>query len=757
TIEWDGSGPVPGDAMIIVATAAADGVPAGVKEKLAGANDEGCAVWPEGGRVWLVGKGPMGLPHAVYQYLYLLGCRWYFPGPLGEQVPRISPERLVAVKPYVHVPQMVYRSMWLAYGGRPAWQRDEYGEFARRNHQGGVAMQMGHNLYSIVPPATYGQTHPEYFPLIGGARLVPQPKQAENWQPCTSNPEVIRLAVEAARRYFDERQDAWSFSLSPNDGYGWCQCDNCRAQDPPEYRDQPNRGKGRRMLVFANAVARELAKTHPGKRVCFYAYAGSVEPPTDIVAEPNVDVALAHYGWCACYVHPITDPDCRQNQQFQKLVEGWKKVAGSLIAREYFNGLMPPVHMLAAVATGYTLLDNIRYYARNQFIGINSEAIANFGAEMLNFYVASRLMWEPEQDTAALLDDFYRGCFGPAADAVRRFYEAIVSHAKQAARDSAPYLSAALMEQLDAMLRDAEAAADASPYRERVRMVRDAYEYTRLVRELVSTGSPEVAERLDGLVARCESEHSWAIDPVVHRHRVSRVPETPAPPFKVTSARRFSDERIPEEAYKVRWVVRGTHFFVWLADRERSFSLTNVRLGNYLDPVVAAVCSPAGQVLAEASAKVRQSAKIELPPQVQGAVVIALNSGGNAAAVEAPGPLVLYGRSIHFLGATGWLYVLPVENADRVNIAVHTDAPGETAKIELRRPDNTLAAAAETVETGGCEVSGEIKPEERGKPWSFRIVPASQGVCEDVMLSLGPGLHPVIATHPARLVIVQCQ
>ncbi len=757
---WAGTGQPPAVAAptIIVASAQAQALPAAVRREMAKAkSDQACAVWPDEQRVWLVGKGARGMAHAVYQYLYSLGCRWYFPGKLGENVPKVPPPKLTTVKPYFHEPQIIYRSMWLAYGGRPAWQRTEYADFARRNHQGGVAMSMGHNLYRIIPPAKYGKTHPEYFPLIGGARFVPPPTQTHNWQPCTSNPDVIRIAVEAARKYFDQRPDAWSFSLSPNDGYGWCQCEKCQALDPPEYRNQPNRGKGRRMLIFANAVARELAKTHPGKRVCFYAYAGSVEPPDDVKAEPNVDVALAHYGWCACYVHPITDPDCRNNTEFRKLVAGWRKVAHSLIAREYFTGLMPPTDMLVTVATGYTLLDNIPYYARNGFIGINSESIPNMGAAMLNYYVASRLMWDPSQDGQALLNDFYSGCFGPAASAVRHFHEAIVRAAQEARRSRSPYLSDELMTKLDVILKQAEAAATSLPYRERVAMIRDAYDYTRLMREMIKTGSIQAAEKLNELAARCEREHSWAVDPVVHRHRVNRVPGAPSLSFKLGSARRFSNDPIPDEAYKVGMIVRGVHYFIWLPGDERSFTVRDIRLGKYLDQVTVALYSKDGKRLARAVAKIQKPATVDLPEGAGGPLIIAVNSGANAAAVDAKGPLVLFGQSFHFLGATGWLYVLPEDGAEAVSIAVRTEAPGETAKIELRRPDGTLAASADTVEAGAAHVTAEIRADEQDKPWSFRITKAPRGTCEDVYINLGPHLHPVIATHPTRLIIVKVE
>jgi hypothetical protein len=46
-----------------------------------------------------------------------------------------------------------------------------------------------------------------------------------------------RSRPQKARAALDEDPDLWSFSLSPNDGWGgWCECEDCIALDPPEFQ-----------------------------------------------------------------------------------------------------------------------------------------------------------------------------------------------------------------------------------------------------------------------------------------------------------------------------------------------------------------------------------------------------------------------------------------------------------------------------------------------------------------------------------------
>ena len=50
-------------------------------------------------------------------------------------------------------------------------------------------------------------------------------------QLCSAHPDVVRFSVEAARRAFDADPTRLLFSISPNDGYGFCTDARCRAVD----------------------------------------------------------------------------------------------------------------------------------------------------------------------------------------------------------------------------------------------------------------------------------------------------------------------------------------------------------------------------------------------------------------------------------------------------------------------------------------------------------------------------------------------
>mgnify|MGYP003339043926 CR=1 FL=1 len=66
-----------------------------------------------------------------------------------------------------------------------------------------------------------------------------------------------------------------------------------------------------------------------------------------------------------------------------------------------------------------------------------------------DYYVANKLLWNPDADVAAVLSDFYEKAFGPAAPAMRRYYERV-------APDVEPLLSRGLVGEA---FRDVEEAA----------------------------------------------------------------------------------------------------------------------------------------------------------------------------------------------------------------------------------------------------------------------------------------------------------
>ena len=87
-----------------------------------------------------------------------------------------------------------------------------------------------HNFNYWIPGKIYTNAHPDFFAEINGKRINPSIKDDElllSEQLCTTNPELRSEIVRRMVEYCDKHSEVKTISLVPNDGFGWCECENC--------------------------------------------------------------------------------------------------------------------------------------------------------------------------------------------------------------------------------------------------------------------------------------------------------------------------------------------------------------------------------------------------------------------------------------------------------------------------------------------------------------------------------------------------
>ncbi len=379
----------------------------------------------DGGRLLVCGRTEAGHANAVYGWLHELGCRWFMPGPNAEVIPRVT-QPVLSGWDEVCKPAWIHRQLW--YSGLRHMRdqspeefeaaKAELAQWQARNRMGqGVPVRFGHSFLHVVPAAEYFEEHPEYFAERDGRRVP-------DGQLCTTNEEVIQMFADAAIAAFDENPDLQSFSLSPNDGAGWCHCPNCEALDPAQARGT-EKGKADRVVTFANAVARRVKPHHPDRWLAFYAYAGCVAPPTAADPDDNVLVVLTHYIMDS--LRPIDDPASRWNATFREYVDGWGAVSEQMFLREYYCRYWAAWPMWPAVA------GDIPYMAARNFNGFNAELEYRAEGAEIGWYLLGRLCWDPGEDADAAVAEYFDGMYGPAAEDMRGYYGVL----REAASDPA--------------------------------------------------------------------------------------------------------------------------------------------------------------------------------------------------------------------------------------------------------------------------------------------------------------------------------
>lgn len=357
---------------------------------------EAYALRSEQKRLLLLGASDLAVSHAVFHLLENLGCRWFFPAPQWQVIPR-RPDLVVNIDA-VERPALLSRRIWYGYAffdrHLPRCRQD-YEAWARHNRMAAsLKIYTGHAWQSIIlaNKKTFAE-HPEYLALVQGKR------QGE--QLCVSNPAVRALATRWALDYLQRHPQADMVSMETSDGAGQCECAECRKLGSISDR----------AFGLANEVARAVAKEQPGKMVGMLAYSEHSEPPS-FPLEPNLYVQL-------------TAGFIRGRYSFDELKTLWPTRCRHMGYYEYFSVWlwdfdMPPGGRAANIAH---LEKSIPEYVRLKATSLDCESGNNWGIHGLGYYIANKLMWNPQANGEKLQQDFFTKAFGPAAKVMQRYYE----------------------------------------------------------------------------------------------------------------------------------------------------------------------------------------------------------------------------------------------------------------------------------------------------------------------------------------------
>ena len=364
-----------------------------------------------------------GTRYAAFALLEELGCRFFNPNPDGEHVPDL-PTIAVPALNVVSKPDFEYRGPWnngrvlptLTENTKTAWQ-----SWFMKNRLGWVSkIRHGHAYEQWCSSDRYFDQHPEYFSYVRqkGRRI---PMTSQEGQLCLSNPEVVQIAVAAARSIFQRNSTERSFSLSANDAEDWCECDRCRALDDPD----PAIGVGTRLLHFNNQVAAEVSKTHPGRLFAYLGeygiHHGGVPVRSDgtvaLKAHPQVLNTIV-MGKDFCILHGIDDPDCPNNAEYRRRLSRWRQVADNLLIYEWIE----PGSRLSTPQT-WIIGKRIRYYRDLGGVrGYSGEILGRSPDNDLTLYIVSRMLWDADQDDEAIIQEYFDLYFQEAAEPMEAYY-----------------------------------------------------------------------------------------------------------------------------------------------------------------------------------------------------------------------------------------------------------------------------------------------------------------------------------------------
>jgi hypothetical protein len=353
-----------------------------------------------------------GSLNAVYAFLRDLGVRWYMPGELGEILPKSKsiafPEVNRTVRPAFEV-----RSVSRPLISSPDVDDALWYLRIGANEQYGI---LHHGQRHLTEHPDQRAAHPEYYVQLANGKRDTESATANA---CLSSEGFFKEMVAYARLMFDH-YDIPIISVMPHDGFTHCQCERCK--------DQITLDRGASGISsdyvwnFVVRVAKELAKTHPDRKVFSGAYSSYRLPPLSIDKLPaNVWVQITNG-------RPIRELDDAIHEETARLRAEWlaktdNPLSVTLNYTPFTNrGGYRPQYWPHVIARGIQACRG-EVWREDVWLSSGKGGLDHPGMAHLNPYVISRFWWDPDRDVDVLLEEYYRLFYGPSAGGMQAFIE----------------------------------------------------------------------------------------------------------------------------------------------------------------------------------------------------------------------------------------------------------------------------------------------------------------------------------------------
>jgi len=376
------------------------------KYKNSDLSKEGYVVDVINNNIYIYGGTTRGVINGAYSLLEEdLGCRFYSSD--VEYVPEMK-NFIVSIAPRKFLPVLDLRDSYIYESFNPEWSlknKTNSPEAIISPAFGGSIRYFNqvHTYALYFPPEKYFADHPEYYALVNGVRTTSQL--------CNTNPDVIRLSIEKTKEIFRNNPNVTITAISPNDGMGFCDCENCKKLDAE------NGGRSGSYYYLVSKVAEGIKDEFPDKKIITLAYLDYANPPTNIKIPENVLVQLytdSHaWKYQFCFV--------TESDEFQSYMKKWAKVGANIFIWDYVTDY---IHPLVPMANMPVVRENMKFYIKNNAKGILLQGACYPATDMsdMRAWVWAKQFWNIDLDTKTLMKDFVYGYYQESAEPMWEYY-----------------------------------------------------------------------------------------------------------------------------------------------------------------------------------------------------------------------------------------------------------------------------------------------------------------------------------------------
>ncbi len=282
----------------------------------------------------------------------------------------------------------------------------------------------------------YFNEHPEFYMEENGIRT---PKDI-----CWSNGikddgtldedmelSTVKIVIEAVKQMAIDNPTARYFMIGQMDTTNtYCRCDTCN-----RIKTKYGLNYSANLIRFLNVVAREMKKwgEENGREINMvtFAYTYSEQPPVErepdgsfsrvddqVVCEDNLYVRIATANGNLYYAN--NDP---RQTAYANTFNGWASICDNFMIWDYVTNFR---EFHTYIPCFRTLVDNYRYYRDIgvEYVMSQAEYVENDSWQAkVKTWIASKLMWNPDLELSALLDEFLVGYYGKYAPSVKEMID----------------------------------------------------------------------------------------------------------------------------------------------------------------------------------------------------------------------------------------------------------------------------------------------------------------------------------------------
>ncbi len=359
-------------------------------------------LYRQANRLYLAGLTDDGHYHAVAELLHRWGARWYFPTDFGECIPKHKILKIGNID-YSYSSPFEIRSYWISWNG---------------SYKGYIAFKLRNMMTIGVPKVATGHA---LGPMT--VELVPKGKTIFDI-PIASEHTAIHVAKKVIETIRKNKENTASLSISDGVYKSDYPCDKkLQAGIFDKYFLMPSMTDV--FMTLYNRVCEIISRKYPNlnPRLGFLAYSNMTIPPQRILhAHKFLFCTLAPID-----IDPIHDMDnsfSPAKQEFKQMMYRWTDIMkGRIIIYDYDQSML--VWRDIPNPSHQAFRFDIKHYAKAGVLGFRTESRNAIATTFLNLYLRGLLMWNPNTNIDAHLDEFYHLFYGPAAKPMKHYWKTI--------------------------------------------------------------------------------------------------------------------------------------------------------------------------------------------------------------------------------------------------------------------------------------------------------------------------------------------